>query len=170
MWFSCICCIASNNTARTDNVGIQNQALPFDQPFFLGNPSSCYYCTGDGNVFLQAGGTILQKGLRTAESLYFDSSCIVACESTCRFGLESPAGIMGTLFGLKRAIIRVHGPGKVYFSTQSIHRMARSVTNLSVAGNNNSSTAARMFMLMTTIIFIVALASARIVVELGEDE
>lgn len=149
---------------------MQTQPLPFEQPFFLGNPSSCYYCTGDGSAFIQAGGTVLRKRLRVGESLYFDSSCVVACDSTCKFSLDSPAGVMGTLFGLKRAIIRVRGPGTVYFSTQSIHRTARSVTNLSVGGQNSSGMAARMFVLMTTIIFIAALASARIVVELGEEE
>lgn len=150
---------------------MQYRPLPFEQPLYFDSPASCCYCAGDGEAFIQTGGVILQKRLRENESLFFDLSCIAACDSTCRFRLQSPGNVMATLFGLRRAMVRVYGPGNVYFSTHTIQRTAGAVRNLSLGGSyGGTGLPMRVLLVLSMLAFMIALATTRIIVELEHEE
>ena len=53
---------------------------------------------GDGNVFIHAGGTIVEKRLQ-GEKIKVDTGCIVAFESTINYDIEQAGNLKSMIFG-----------------------------------------------------------------------
>lgn len=68
---------------------------------------------GDGWVFVQMGGTLVEKGLRSGEELHVDTGCLAAYTPSIDFDLVTAGGVRSVLFGGEGLFFaRLRGPGK----------------------------------------------------------
>lgn len=87
---------------------------------------------GDGNVFVHAGGTVVERHLDNA-TLRIDTGCIVAMESTVRYDIERAGNLRSSLFGGEGLFLAtLRGSGRVWLQSLPFERLAgriaRSVT------------------------------------------
>jgi hypothetical protein len=54
---------------------------------------------GDGWVFVQMGGTVIERELRAGEELHVDTGCLAAYTPTVDFDLVTAGGVRSMLFG-----------------------------------------------------------------------
>lgn len=91
--------------------------------------------TGDGHVFIHAGGTILERNLAPGETLRVDTGCLLAFAPTVDYDIQFIGGFKNALFGgegLFFAVLR--GPGKVYLQSLPFSRMADRIVAASSMG------------------------------------
>jgi uncharacterized protein (TIGR00266 family) len=80
---------------------------------------------GDGLVFVHAGGTVVDRELRTGEVLHVDTGCIVAMESSVQFEIQQAGNIKTALFGGEGLFFAtIHGPGKIWLQSLPFSRLA----------------------------------------------
>jgi len=80
---------------------------------------------GDGIVFVNAGGTVVERQLAPGEIVHVDTGCVVAIEPTVDFDIQQAGGIKTALFGgegLFFAVLR--GPGKIWLQSLPFSRLA----------------------------------------------
>jgi len=81
--------------------------------------------TGDGLVFVHAGGTIVERELAAGERLDVDTGCVVAMTSTVDFDLRTVGGVKSMLFGGEGVFLAtLTGPGKVWLQSLPFSRLA----------------------------------------------
>lgn len=81
--------------------------------------------TGDGLVFVHAGGTIMERDLLPGERLDVDTGCVVAMTSTVNFDVKPVGGVKSMLFGGEGVFLAtLTGPGKVWIQSLPFSRMA----------------------------------------------
>jgi uncharacterized protein (TIGR00266 family) len=82
--------------------------------------------TGDGWVFVQMGGTVIQRDLAAGEQLHVDTGCIAAMTSTVEFDLvQAGRGVKTALFGGEGLFFaRLTGPGHVWIQSLPFARLA----------------------------------------------
>jgi uncharacterized protein (TIGR00266 family) len=82
--------------------------------------------TGDGWVFVQMGGTVIQRDLKAGEQLHVDTGCIAAMTSTVEFDLvQAGRGVKTALFGGEGLFFaRLTGPGHVWIQSLPFARLA----------------------------------------------
>lgn len=80
---------------------------------------------GDGWVFVQMGGTVVQRELRAGEELHVDTGCLAAYTPSVDFDLVTVGGIR-TMFsaGEGAFFARLRGPGKVWIQSLPFARLA----------------------------------------------
>ncbi len=81
--------------------------------------------TGDGLVFVHAGGTLYERTLAPGEILKIDTGCIVAFQPTVDYDIQYVGGLKTALFGgegLFFAVLR--GPGKIWLQSLPFSRLA----------------------------------------------
>ena len=91
--------------------------------------------SGDGNCFIHAGGTILQKQLQPGEQLRVDTGCLVAFEPSVQYDIKFIGGFRNSLFGgegLFYALLT--GPGLVYLQSVPFSRLADRIVAASRVG------------------------------------
>jgi uncharacterized protein (TIGR00266 family) len=80
---------------------------------------------GDGWVFAQMGGTVIERELRAGEQLHVDTGCIAAFQPSVDFDLIGAGGIKSSLFGGEGLFFaRLTGPGKVWIQSLPFSRLA----------------------------------------------
>jgi uncharacterized protein (TIGR00266 family) len=80
---------------------------------------------GDGWVFVQMGGTLVERELRPGEQLHVDTGCLAAYTPTVDFDLTTVGGVRSTLFGGEGLFFaRLTGPGKVWIQSLPFSRLA----------------------------------------------
>ncbi len=80
--------------------------------------------TGDGMVFVHAGGTVIEKDLAAGERLRVDTGCIVAFESSVDYDIRFVGGFKNALFGGEGLFLAtLSGPGKVYLQSLPFARL-----------------------------------------------
>ncbi len=80
---------------------------------------------GDGQVFLHAGGTIVERDLAAGETLHVDTGCLVALTDSVDYDIEKVGGVKTMLFGGEGIFFAtVRGPGKVWLQSLPFSRMA----------------------------------------------
>jgi uncharacterized protein (TIGR00266 family) len=80
---------------------------------------------GDGWVFVQMGGTVIERTLAPGETLHVDTGCVAAFTSTVTFDVETVKGVSSVLFGGEGLFFaRLTGPGKVYIQSLPFSRLA----------------------------------------------
>ncbi|MDO7842588.1 TIGR00266 family protein [Sphingomonas immobilis] len=88
---------------------------------------------GDGWVFVQMGGTVIERELGPGEQLHVDTGCVAAFTSTVDFDLEMVRGVKSMIFGGEGVFFaRLTGPGKVWIQSLPFARLAGRV--IAVAG------------------------------------
>lgn len=93
--------------------------------FFGGEGFIMQKLEGDGWVFVQFGGTIIEKTLAHGEELHVDTGCIAAFTDTVDFDIITVGGIKSMIFGGEGIFFaRLRGPGKVWIQSLPFSRLA----------------------------------------------
>lgn len=80
---------------------------------------------GDGWVFVQMGGTLVERELAAGEQLHVDTGCLAAYTPTVDFDLVTAGGVRSVLFGGEGLFFaRLTGPGKVWIQSLPFSRLA----------------------------------------------
>ncbi|MBQ6853278.1 MAG: TIGR00266 family protein [Peptococcaceae bacterium] len=88
--------------------------------------------TGDGIVFLNAGGTIIKKTLQAGEMLKIDTGCLVAMSETVDYDVALQNDIKNGLLGGEGLFLAtLTGPGEVWLQSLPFSRMADEIIKAS---------------------------------------
>lgn len=80
---------------------------------------------GDGMAFVHAGGTVVERRLKTGEVLHVDTGCVVAFEQSVSFEISQAGGIKTSLFGGEGLFFAVlEGPGRIWLQSLPFSRLA----------------------------------------------
>ena len=80
---------------------------------------------GDGWVFVQFGGAVIERELKAGEQLHVDTGCVAAMTSSVDFDLVQAGGIKSMLFGGEGVFFAsLTGPGKVWIQSLPFARLA----------------------------------------------
>jgi uncharacterized protein (TIGR00266 family) len=80
---------------------------------------------GDGWVFVQMGGTLVERELAPGEELHIDTGCLAAYTPSVDFDLVMAGGVKSVLFGGEGLFFaRLRGPGKVWIQSLPFSRLA----------------------------------------------
>lgn len=109
--------------------------------FFGGEGFVLQRLKGDGLAFIHAGGTLIEKELKSGETLTIDPGCIVGFEKTIDFDIKYVGSIKSAMFG-GEGIFFAHatGPGKIIVQSLPISRLAgRILANAPQQGGGNKN-------------------------------
>jgi uncharacterized protein (TIGR00266 family) len=83
---------------------------------------------GDGQVYVQSGGTVVQRDLQQGEMLRVDTGCLVAMTSNVDYDIQFVGGIKNTLFGGEGLFFAtLRGPGHVWIQSLPFSRLANNI-------------------------------------------
>ena len=81
--------------------------------------------TGDGLVFVHAGGSIHERVLAPGEAIRVDTGCIVGFQPSVDYDIEAVPGIKSALFGGEGLFFAtLRGPGKIWLQSLPLSRLA----------------------------------------------
>jgi len=81
--------------------------------------------TGDGLVFVHAGGTVHERSLAPGETIRVDTGCIVGFQPSVDYDIEAVPGIKSALFGGEGLFFAtLRGPGKIWLQSLPLSRLA----------------------------------------------
>ncbi len=93
---------------------------------------------GDGWVFVQMGGAIVERELAPGEELHVDTGCLAALTPSVDFDLVSVGGVRSMLFGGEGVFFaRLRGPGKVWIQSLPFARLAGRMMAAANGGGQN---------------------------------
>ncbi|WP_010542638.1 TIGR00266 family protein [Sphingomonas elodea] len=93
---------------------------------------------GDGWVFVQMGGAIVERELAPGEELHVDTGCLAALTPSVDFDLVSVGGVRSMLFGGEGVFFaRLRGPGKVWIQSLPFARLAGRMMAAASGGGQN---------------------------------
>lgn len=94
---------------------------------------------GDGWVFVQMGGTVVERELAAGEELHVDTGCLAAFTPSVDFDLMVAGGVKSVFFGGEGLFFaRLRGPGKVWIQSLPFSRLAgRMLAAASAQGGQN---------------------------------
>ena len=79
---------------------------------------------GDGNVFIHAGGTIIEKRL-TGNKIMVDTGCIVAFESTINYDIQRAGNLKSMFLGGEGLFLAtLQGTGRIWLQSLPFSRLA----------------------------------------------
>ncbi len=80
---------------------------------------------GDGWVFVQMGGTIVERELAAGQEIHVDTGCLAAYTPSVDFDLVAAGGVKSMVFGGEGAFFaRLRGPGHVWIQSLPFSRLA----------------------------------------------
>lgn len=83
--------------------------------------------SGNGIVFLEIDGEVIEKDLAPGETLLVDPGHIAAMDESVEFDVERVNGAKNILFGEGLFFSRVTGPGRVWIQTMPISKLAEAI-------------------------------------------
>ena len=93
---------------------------------------------GDGWVFVQMGGTLVERELAPGEQLHVDTGCLAAFTPSVDFDLEMVRGVKSMVFGGEGMFFaRLTGPGKVWIQSLPFSRLAGRMLAAAGGGGQN---------------------------------
>ena len=93
---------------------------------------------GDGWVFVNMGGTLVERELAPGEVLHVDTGCLAAYTPGVDFDLEMVRGVKSIIFGGEGLFFaRLRGPGKVWIQSMPFARLAGRVLANAAGGGQN---------------------------------
>jgi uncharacterized protein (TIGR00266 family) len=94
---------------------------------------------GDGWVFVQMGGAVIERELAAGEELHVDTGCVAAFTPSVDFDLVGVGGVRSSLFGGEGLFFaRLTGPGHVWIQSLPFSRLAgRMLAAASPGGGQN---------------------------------
>lgn len=100
----------------------------FSTGFFGGEGFVLQALTGEGDVFLKAGGTLIRKELSEGEQLRISSGSLVAFTTGVDFDIQTMPGFKNVLFGGEGLFVTtLTGPGTVWLQGQPPQRMVSEI-------------------------------------------
>lgn len=94
--------------------------------------------SGDGWVFVQMGGTIVERTLAPGEELHVDTGCLAAMTPDVEFDIQTVGGVKSMLFGGEGLFFaRLRGPGKVWIQSLPFARLAGRMLAAAGGGGQN---------------------------------
>ena len=125
--------------AKGVNVGVHFQKK-LGAGLFGGEGFIMQRLTGDGIVFLNAGGTIIKKTLQACEMLKIDTGCLVAMSETVDYDVAFQSDIKsGFLGGEGLFLATLTGPGEVWLQSLPFSRMADEIIKASRSNNKEEN-------------------------------
>ncbi|GAX24882.1 hypothetical protein FisN_2Lh154 [Fistulifera solaris] len=107
----------------------------FTSGFFGGEGFILQALTGEGDVFLKAGGTLIRRDLRAGEELRISSGCLVAFTSQIDYDVQMVKGFANVFAGGEGLFITtLKGPGTVWLQGQPPQRMISEIARRVPAG------------------------------------
>lgn len=92
--------------------------------FFGGEGFILQKLSGNGMVFVHAGGAVVEKDLAPGETLRVDTGCLVAFATTVDYDIQFVGGFKNALFGGEGLFLaKMRGPGKVYLQSLPFSRL-----------------------------------------------
>lgn len=89
---------------------------------------------GDGWVFVQMGGMVIERELAPGQEIHVDTGCVAAFTDSIEFDLIAAGGVKSMVFGGEGVFFaRLRGPGKVWVQSLPFARLAGRIM-ASVAG------------------------------------
>jgi uncharacterized protein (TIGR00266 family) len=83
---------------------------------------------GDGNVFIHAGGTVIERQLNN-ETLRIDTGCVVAFDPSLDFDIEAAGSMKSMVFGGEGLFLAtMRGTGKVWLQSMPIRKLVRALS------------------------------------------
>lgn len=108
----------------------------FGAGFFGGEGFIMQKLSGNGLVFLEIDGSVIEYDLAAGQSLLVDTGYLAAMEETVSIDIESVKGIGNALFGGEGLFnTRITGPGHVWLQTMPISAVAGSIRPFIPTGN-----------------------------------
>lgn len=96
--------------------------------FFGGEGFIMQHFTGQGLVFLEVDGSLVEKTLEPGQTLLVDTGNIAAIEDTVNLEIVSVKGLKNKIFGGEGFFnTRVTGPGKVWIQTLPLQTLASEI-------------------------------------------
>jgi uncharacterized protein (TIGR00266 family) len=93
---------------------------------------------GDGWVFVQFGGMVIERTLAPGEQLHVDTGCVAAYTDTVDFDLIQAGGIKSMLFAGEGVFFaQLTGPGKVWIQSLPFARLAGRIMATGMGGGQN---------------------------------
>ncbi|WP_405296047.1 TIGR00266 family protein [Methanobrevibacter sp.] len=83
--------------------------------------------TGNGMVFLEIDGEVIEYNLQPGEKLLLDPGHIAAMEESVGFDIERVKGAKNILFGEGLFFSKLTGPGKVWIQTMPLSKLAEAI-------------------------------------------
>jgi uncharacterized protein (TIGR00266 family) len=103
--------------------------------FFGGEGFILQKLEGEGQVFVHAGGTIIERNLAAGEELRVDTGCLVAFDDSVQYDIKFVGGVKTALFGGEGLFFALmKGPGKVLMQTLPFSRLADRVISATRRG------------------------------------
>ncbi|MDH3313690.1 MAG: TIGR00266 family protein [Nitrosopumilus sp.] len=82
---------------------------------------------GNGEIFVNAWGGILETKLQAGEKMIIDNYQLVALSSTASYRVTKHGSFKTTLFGGEALVMELIGPGTVYIQTKNVMEFARAL-------------------------------------------
>jgi len=82
---------------------------------------------GNGEIFVNAWGGILETKLQAGEKMIIDNYQLVALSSTASYRVTKHGSFKTTLFGGEALVMEIIGPGTVYIQTKNVMEFARAL-------------------------------------------
>lgn len=93
---------------------------------------------GDGNAFIHAGGTIIERQLNN-ETLRVDTGCVVAFEPQIEFSITRAGNLKSMLFGGEGIFLAtLRGTGRVWLQSMPISKLVEAVSPYGANTNKES--------------------------------
>ncbi|WP_295524769.1 TIGR00266 family protein [Novosphingobium sp. Chol11] len=94
---------------------------------------------GDGWVFVQMGGTLVERTLAPGEQVHVDTGCLAAYTAGVDFDLVTAGGVKSVLFGGEGLFFaRLTGPGKVWIQSLPFARLAGRIAAAAIPGGGQN--------------------------------
>ncbi|MEO9295204.1 MAG: TIGR00266 family protein [Nitrososphaera sp.] len=110
---------AGSYVASTQGVLLDTQWQGFTKGLF-GSEFFMLKATGQGDVFVNAYGGIIQKDLMPGEKIMIDNYHLVALSEQATYRVSNLGGMKTTILGGEGLVTEVTGPGSVYFQTKNL--------------------------------------------------
>ena len=111
----------------------------FGAGFFGGEGFILQKISGDGLVFLHAGGNMIEFDLQPGEQLRVDTGCIVSMADSVQYDIQFVGGIKNALFGGEGFFYAsLTGPGHVVLQTLPFSRFANRIAAAAGANRGES--------------------------------
>lgn len=100
--------------------------------FFGGEGFIMERLRGNGLVFLNAGGMVIQRELQAGQMLRLDTGCLVALSESVDYDVQLAANVKSALFGGEGIFLAtLKGPGTVWMQSLPFSRMADEILSAS---------------------------------------
>lgn len=94
--------------------------------------------SGNGTVFVEFDGSIMEYDLKPGETMMVDTGYLAAMEESVKMDIEMIKGVKNVLFGGEGLFnTKLTGPGKVWLQTMPLPKVAQSIIPFLPRVNNN---------------------------------